>query len=289
MKTLPDREFVIFDCSYIAWRMANSVRNLKFDEPVIHGFLTEFMEASSILGTVDRTTFIFAFDFHNVDYKRTLVPDYKTNRKKRVDRARMVKASLEKLRNDVLPSLGFPKNNWFHEMYYEADDVIGEFVKTFLTPADHCYVFSGDSDMYQLISQNCEVFDSFRGPTTLDIFRNRFGIEPKDWPVVRALAGDVSDGYKGIPRINQTAAISHIQGKLYSHHRKYIDECMENDDSFLAYENRLKVSTIPCVPEGVKLHFDPKYVRLTLNDWNKTCERYGFKKLMKTESSVLEG
>lgn len=165
-----------------------------------------------------------AFLFDTPPYKRTgLYPDYKSGRETVDDDEKgealvTLKRAVTRLGKEVLNAVGF--TNIYARAGYEADDLCAA-VRDGLQPGDRCVLVSGDRDLYQLLDHRCAVYDPQRDAfTTANTFRKEFGIEPKQWADVKALAGG-KDGIDGCPGVAEATAVKWLRGEIPAHHKQY--------------------------------------------------------------------
>ena len=93
---------------------------------------------------------------------------------------------------------------------YEGDDVIGTFshqVKK-LDPSVETFIVTGDRDMLQLVDKTTKVIMLITGMTKTAIFdeamvEEKYGVKPSQFVDYKALIGDPSDGYPGLPELGQ--------------------------------------------------------------------------------------
>ena len=139
---------------------------------------------------------------------------------------------------------------------YEADDLIGTLSKQAEDKGMEVYIYSGDHDDYQLISDRVSVImpQSGKGkePRVL-IDRNKFtgdyGVDPSVFVQVKALMGDNSDNIKGIDKVGEKTAFKLIK---------------EYGSAMGVYENRDKLTP------ALKAKFEGAAELITLN--LKLCE-----------------
>lgn len=100
---------------------------------------------------------------------------------------------------------------------YEADDVIGT-LATQMTHdhTDNVYVITGDRDLLQCTSKNIHIWLVKKGFTEYlkfdeQVFREQYGLAPKQLIDVKAFMGDTADGYPGVKGIGEKTAIKLIQ------------------------------------------------------------------------------
>jgi DNA polymerase-1 len=104
---------------------------------------------------------------------------------------------------------------------FEADDVIAwgwrKFHDAFGDPGAEIVIASDDADMHQLLCGDRQVRQvplSAGGRVMIyDAVVSRYGCEPGQLPLLRALAGDLSDGIPGVPGVGPVRAL----GLLWQH------------------------------------------------------------------------
>ncbi|KMY44224.1 5'-3' exonuclease [Bacillus sp. FJAT-27916] len=98
---------------------------------------------------------------------------------------------------------------------YEADDVIGTISTLWsMNEFGHCYIYSNDRDLFQLLNERTtQIIAGRAGEThyTIDQFRLDYGIDSAQWVDVKALLGDSSDNIPGCPGIGEKTALPLIQ------------------------------------------------------------------------------
>lgn len=110
---------------------------------------------------------------------------------------------------EILESIGV------HQMSlppYEADDLLGAFSCRW--PVDHCFIYSNDRDLLQLLSDtSSQIIAGKQGETvyTCGHFQADYGISPGQWTDVKALLGDTSDNIPGCPGIGEKSALPLIR------------------------------------------------------------------------------
>lgn len=100
---------------------------------------------------------------------------------------------------------------------YEADDLIGTLSKQGEEAGMNVYIFSGDHDDFQLISDKVSVImpQSGKGkePRVLydrKLFEETYGVKPEVFVQVKALMGDNSDNIKGVEKVGEKTAFKLI-------------------------------------------------------------------------------
>lgn len=109
----------------------------------------------------------------------------------------------------VVKSLAMPV---FTKEGFEADDVIGTLAKQAAKKNIEVVIVTGDRDMMQLVDEKIKIYAPIRGFSGAELFssqkvKNLLGVWPKQVVDYKALAGDASDNYSGVPGIGPKTAI----------------------------------------------------------------------------------
>lgn len=175
-------------------------------------FLQEVRRLAERFGTADAA---FCFDGPPLlrkklhpGYKQRppLPPEEKTARQLLANR-------LDELHDLTLPGLGC--GNVFWAKGYEADDLIASAVGS-LPSADTAIIVSSDQDLWQLLRPERVVCYNPHSKTTMtaETFRSAWGLDPEDWPVVKALAGCASDKVPGLAGVGEKTAARWLRGEI---------------------------------------------------------------------------
>lgn len=110
----------------------------------------------------------------------------------------------------IIPQLGIKT---FRIRGIEGDDLIGVLSHTLLNNTQKPIVIvSSDHDLYQLLNEHIALYILNKNTLfTSDDFSKQYKITPSQWPDVRALSGDPSDGIPGVPGIGLKKALKLIQ------------------------------------------------------------------------------
>jgi DNA polymerase I len=100
---------------------------------------------------------------------------------------------------------------------FEADDILATLATQGAEQGFRVLVASGDRDTFQLVTDDVTVlYPNVRGVSELktydaDAVRERYGIEPAQYPEVAALVGETSDNLIGIDKVGEKTAVKWIQ------------------------------------------------------------------------------
>lgn len=146
-------------------------------------------------------------------WRKQMFPDYKANRHDSEDRRvalQQVPALYKALDILRIPQLGRDG--------VEADDLIASCVFRLTGASDATVsIYSNDEDFYQLISHRVFVVNSSRkekngvgiiGPREVQA---KLGIPPSKVPEYKALVGDSTDNYKGVPKVGPVTALEMLR------------------------------------------------------------------------------
>jgi len=249
---------LLVDSNNLAHMAKHSGRGL--DNGVIYMFLLKLLTLCRLYQTTD---VIFAWDSRKSLRRKLYDPMYKKTRieereakEQEYDKEAFIQ--FNELRRFVLPDMGF--RNIFQFTGYEADDILAGLCKD--NPDISKVVVSSDHDLLQVLAVPRTVIFNPRSKKEINAqeFTEQKRIDPTDWAMVLAIAGDPGDGVVGIKGIGEKYAIRYLRKELSlsSKHYKLI---MENWD--IAEKN------IPLV----KLPLKTWDKRIALNENDITQER----------------
>lgn len=123
-----------------------------------------------------------------------------------------VARQLKRLCIEILPGIGF--RNVFRARGYEGDDMVAASCRAL--PDDwHGIIVGLDADLYQLLSDRVSMWNvTKKRMLTEEWFRGEYGIEPKQWATVKAIAGCAGDGVVGIRGVGEKTAVKFLTEKL---------------------------------------------------------------------------
>ena len=167
----------------------------------IYGF---FNTTFRLLNTLNPTHLAFVFDPKGPTFRNELYNEYKANRSETPEE---LKKQLEII-TTKLPSTNIKSiivNN------YEADDVLGTIGKTLGDGSTKVLIYSGDSDLHQLIDDNIRIITTSRNGEIIEYNKNLInevydGLNPNQIVDFKSLTGDSSDNIPGIPGVGKKTA-----------------------------------------------------------------------------------
>jgi DNA polymerase I len=148
------------------------------------------------------------------NFRHEVYPEYKKRAPMDAEQAAIVEdmRSQEKRLMAMLRLLGVEQ---FYGSGCEADDVVGRLSKEYRDQGDFVIIYSGDSDLRQLVDETVWVASPGYGGSKDTLYdqqkvRDRHGVVPGYISDLKALAGDSSDNIPGIKGIGPKYATSLI-------------------------------------------------------------------------------
>ena len=177
------------------------INNNGIEVRAIYGF---FNTTFRLLNTLNPTHLAFVFDPKGPTFRNELYNEYKANRSETPEE---LKKQLEII-TTKLPSTNIKSiivNN------YEADDVLGTIGKTLGVGNTKVLIYSGDSDLHQLIDDNIHIITTSRNGEIIEYNKNLInevydGLNPNQIVDFKSLTGDSSDNIPGIPGVGKKTA-----------------------------------------------------------------------------------
>ncbi len=172
----------------------------------LYGFVRIFLSA---IETLSPDYVVVCLDARAQTFRSMADKEYKAQRKATPE---PLKIQLELLVKQLLPGLRIP---FLVRDGYEADDLIAGCCRKFADELE-VVIISNDRDLYPLLSRNQVAIyfpDKKKSPLlyTEDDFIKEYAIQPSQFVLFKALAGDASDNIKGVPGIGPKTAIRLIQ------------------------------------------------------------------------------
>lgn len=219
----------------------------------IYGFFTMLHKA-----TIDfnPTHVVVCFDTPKPTFRKELFKEYQAQRPKVSDD---FKAQTPYIRQ-LLDEGGIKR---MEKPGFEADDVIGTLANRYKKEDLKIFILTGDRDIMQLVDKNVYVVTPKVGISTIVIYNDeevvkKMGVKPTLIPDLKALTGDPSDNYSGVPGIGPKTAVKLLNHfgsveKILTHIDEYPDERIkklvsENKETLVLMHELATIKTDVDVP-----------------------------------------
>ena len=173
----------------------------------VNGFFNSIL---GVIGEYKPDNICVLFDRKEPTFRHKMSAEYKANRKGMPDDL----AAQMPVVKEILDLWGIPR---MELAGYEADDLIGTLSKMGEQSGMDVFIFSGDHDDFQLISDKVSVVMPQSGkdkdPRVLfdrARFEQSYGVKPEVFVQVKALMGDNSDNIKGVEKVGEKTAFKLI-------------------------------------------------------------------------------
>jgi DNA polymerase I len=171
----------------------------------VYGFLSMLLRAKDELKP---THLVVTFDNPEPTFRHLMYVGYQTNREKERQVSEDIWGQVEKLKI-VFEKMGVPV---FCLAGFEADDVIGTIATQCKMQNVECVIITGDKDLMQLVDGQVKLFMPQKGLSDGVIVdegkvMEKLGVRPNQVIDYKALVGDSSDNYPGIPGIGPKTAV----------------------------------------------------------------------------------
>ncbi len=151
------------------------------------------------------------FDLKGPTFRHEAFADYKGKRKPMPEELAMQMP----LMKEVLAAMNIPM---YAMSGWEADDLLGTISRRCEGEGWDCVLVTGDKDALQLVTDRTHIklITTARGQTnttefTPELFRTEYGFDPIHLIDLKALMGDNSDNYPGVPGIGEKTALALVQ------------------------------------------------------------------------------
>lgn len=215
--------WLLLDVSYLchrAWHSTGALSHEGQSTGVAYGVLRD---VEAMIQLHQPTITVFAFDGPGENIRRAISPGYKRRNDRLTEeereRRRELYSQIDALRTKILPESGY--SNMISVRGYEGDDVIAA-VAQIIPDKDEGVIVSCDGDLLQCLRENVVLYNIVRKKaTTVTAFRQEWGIEPEQWPSVKAIAGCRGDDVVGVPGIGDKSAALWVRGLLKPGSKKH--------------------------------------------------------------------
>jgi len=214
------RHIILIDTNYLCHRAFHTTGQLAFEGEVTGVLFGVFRAIESVIKHLEGDP-VFCFD-EDQSLRVRKLPTYKSGRQAKRDAMddedkriyQKFQEQINLLRKQYLPAMGYA--NVFSEPGFEADDIIGSLATGLFD--EIITIVSADSDLWQLVKdRKVRCYNPTRDEyTTEKSLRAKYGITPKQWSHVKAIAGDTSDDIIGISGVGEVTAAKFVRGELKS-------------------------------------------------------------------------
>jgi DNA polymerase-1 len=173
----------------------------------IHGFIAMLIN----LLTQQRPTHIaVAFDISRYSFRTREYPEYKGTRGETPQEF----VGQIPLLEEVLHAMNITTVT---KEDFEADDILATLSSKGAAEGYRVLIVSGDRDTIQLVNDDVTLlYPNVRGVSELKVYdtaavRERYGIEPHQYPEIAALVGETSDNLIGIDKVGEKTAVKWVQ------------------------------------------------------------------------------
>lgn len=173
----------------------------------IHGFIAMLI---NLLQQQRPTHIAVAFDISRYSFRTREYPEYKGTRSETpsefVGQIPLLQEALHAMNITTIAKEDF-----------EADDVLATLARQGREQGYRVLLVSGDRDTLQLVNDDVTLlYPNVRGVSELKIYdpaavRERYGVEPHQYPEIAALVGETSDNLIGIDKVGEKTAVKWVQ------------------------------------------------------------------------------
>lgn len=204
-------DVLILDGRHLLWRTVDAFGMLSAelgDEEVATGGIYGFLSVAIRIHQRYGGRVIVAWEGKN-NFRYKLYPEYKEKSEPDEERLGFIREMIdqEMRLKSILRAIGIDQ---YKGIRCEADDVIGRLAHRYADDYQHVVIYTGDSDLRQLVSSSVTVVaPGRRGNDT--VFRSetvfeKHGVWPCHLADLKALAGDGSDNIPGIRGVGPVTA-----------------------------------------------------------------------------------
>lgn len=173
----------------------------------IHGFIAMLI---NLLQQQKPTHIAVAFDISRYSFRTREYPEYKGTRGETPSEF----AGQVPLLEEALHAMNITT---IAKEDYEADDILATLARKGVEEGYKVFLVSGDRDTLQLVNDDVTLlYPNVRGVSELKVYdpaavRERYGIEPHQYPEIAALVGETSDNLTGIDKVGEKTAVKWVQ------------------------------------------------------------------------------
>ena len=229
----------------------------------IYGFFNTILK---LINSIEPTHIGVAFDTKGPTFRNELYSEYKANRSEAPDELKLqLDLITKKLPNTNIES--------FSEDLYEADGILVTISNKLSSDnSNDIYIFSGDSDMHQLVKKNVFILTTSRSGE-IKIFDNDeikntyLGLSPDQIIDFKSLTGDSSDNIPGIPGVGKKTAIKLLNeyktiDNLFSNLKYIPQEKLRNNLNEFS-QNSINAKKLITIDQEMNININPDTLSLS--------------------------
>ena len=286
-------KLILIDGNAILHRAYHALPPLttKRGEPInaVYGFVSMLLR---VIQDLKPTHIIVAFDRKEPTFRHK---EYKEYQAHRPETDKSLISQFEKARR-VVDAFGIP---FYDKAGFEADDVIGTLAKQAEKKMEEVVIVTGDKDILQLVTKKTKVYLPVRGLSDAKLMEEKdvmekLGVRPNQVDDYKALIGDPSDNYPGVPGIGPKTATKLLsEYKTVENIYRNIDKIQESTAKKLKEGKDLAIVSqkLAEIVTNVSVKLDvEKSGKWKINNKNvlDLFTEYGFKTLTKRANIVEE-
>lgn len=286
-------KLILIDGNAILHRAYHALPPLttKRGEPInaVYGFISMLLR---VIQDLKPTHLVVAFDRKEPTFRHKEYKDYQSHRPE-TDKSLI--SQFDKAKR-VIDAFGIP---YYDKVGFEADDVIGTLAKQAEKKLEEIVIVTGDKDILQLVTKKTKVYLPVRGLSDAKLMEakdvvEKMGVRPDQIDDYKALVGDPSDNYPGVPGVGpKTATKLLAEYETVENVYKNIDKIQENtakklkEGKDLAIVSQKLAEIVTNVPVKLDVEKSGKWKIDNKNVLDLFAE-YGFKTLTKRANKVGE-
>ena len=216
-------KWLLIDLSYLTHRARYACNDLTHED-IPTGIIYSFFEQLYSICEKMRSNKVLVFTDSKKSYRLKAFSGYKKKRKEEKtkeeqEQLNIMYKQINKLKNKILPKLGFPV---YRQTGLESDDLIAWAAKKFNSIKEEAVIITSDGDLLQCITPYVKWYDPSK-ELLMDekSFERKYDIPPKEWDMVKALAGCSSDCVPGLKGIGEKGAIKYVRGEMETHTKQF--------------------------------------------------------------------
>lgn len=243
----------------------------------VYGFLSMMTKA---IDELKPTHLAIVFDHPSPTFRHTMYVGYQTNREKDRQISEDIWGQVEKLK-EVFAVLKVPV---FCLSGFEADDLAGTISKQAEKAGMEVVIITGDKDYMQLVTDQVKLYMPVKGVTDAiiidrDKVKEKLGVWPEQVIDFKALTGDSSDNYPGIPGIGPKTGT-----KLLEEFKTFDNVVKKSGNQKVAdgYESGRLSQQLATIKRDAPVTFHKKESEIPdITEMAETFAKMGYKSLVK--------